>query len=216
MAYIVICREWYDDNCHTVGVTAAEIDSITDDQLMEVSNVLLDMDSKLVTTMTLLICMKVSWWLTNHHVGQNEWVGYPRKCAQSLIPDVLNSPVAMGWLWAGGHWLSTRRSLKSLNIEVGANVRALAYFPTVSEDVLKRIGSRPAGTAKIFDCLAAFRGVAVSCYRSEVHFPIELAFLEEQSRLITFYRSKTGVVPSPCAISISAPGSPSHAIALFT
>jgi hypothetical protein len=95
--------------------------------------------------MTLVAATKVTWFLTNHHVGQNcgKVVG-----AMGLRPDDRDLRKV---LWIGGKWTSTKSVLKGLkigNISDTVNDMSVGTIDiSASDDMNLRRSAAPAGTA---------------------------------------------------------------------
>jgi hypothetical protein len=103
-------------------------------------------------TMTLIIATKITWWLTNHHVGQvpNELSSYVGKVAHSMsfTGSVSNIRTV---LWVAGKWTSTVSTLKALGIpdirDTGDDECRKSIKIKASSDMELRINGSPAGTA---------------------------------------------------------------------
>jgi hypothetical protein len=82
--------------------------------------------------MTLVAATKVTWFLTNHHAGQNAAAieHYSGKVvgAMGLRPDDRDLRKI---LWVGGKWTSTKSVLKGLNISDTPDDMSVGVIDTV-------------------------------------------------------------------------------------
>jgi hypothetical protein len=117
----------------------------------------------------LLVALKITWWLINHHVGQDEGKveGFVGKIAvlQGLISstNATQNREVRNVLWALGKMISTRGILSAIGIQGityadNSNTgqpsgndyaRGEPLAIGISADVLLRVQSEPAGTASI-------------------------------------------------------------------
>lgn len=122
----------------------------------------------------LIAALKITWWLTNHHVGQDKdkLVSYVGKVAhlQGIWDGIHCSETARSILWSCGKWVSTTGFLKAIGVS-GVKVstgedRPFTDIPAIatSEDVLLRIEAYPAGTAKCSTYFAIARKAASTMY----------------------------------------------------
>jgi len=117
----------------------------------------------------ILVAIKLTWWMVNHHVGQREGVveGFAGKVAslQNLMSqtNLAQNREVRSVLWFAGKIVSTRLILSAVGIpgivyadasntgeEDGNDYAACETLQlNVSPDVLLRVQSSPAGTAKL-------------------------------------------------------------------
>jgi hypothetical protein len=102
--------------------------------------------------MTLVISTKITWWLTNHRVGQppNELASYVGKVAYSM-GFTGNVSAIRTVLWVSGKWTSTVSALSALNIpgivNAGDDKSLQEIKISASSDMQIRLTANPAGTA---------------------------------------------------------------------
>lgn len=134
---------------------------------------------------TLAFSTKVTFWQTNHHVGQGRLAGYFRKYALITFKGVAENTLArVGWIL--GHAMSTKRALKQLgvpNIDDPWNRVAGLNF---GRDVMVRIAGVPAGCAKLAFVAAAADRLLNGMFRTVVAPPVGL------EEVIRAYRTVCG------------------------
>lgn len=146
-------------------------------------------------TITAICAMKATWWMTNHHTGQGEPTGYFRKWLGVAKADIgfdgLGSEeqkAFVGHLWRIGHWFDTKVILAALGvdgIDVDPDVvRAARNFIAPAPDLVLRLSSNPAGSAKVCDLAVAAAILHASVYRSVVNYSPEYTKLARQRREI--------------------------------
>lgn len=135
---------------------------------------------------TLVAATKVNYFKMAHHTGQGVFTGYAAKAAK-VLDVAVTTEADISAVWRLGHWFDTRRVLSccgvkgiravaaAANNNKGANGDdennedeegaddddAIAPLFEVSPEVAKRISTNPAGTAPLFDCLAAIEAIKV-------------------------------------------------------
>jgi hypothetical protein len=118
---------------------------------------------------TLVFATKVSWWLTNHHVGQKkgEIKSFTGKVFRALEFQVEEAE-ARTTIWASGKWCSTTGILRSAGIKgLIRPVKDVPWNPINmghSEDISMRIASYPAGVAKTTTYAQIYSHAARSAY----------------------------------------------------
>ncbi|APG78068.1 hypothetical protein [Beihai sesarmid crab virus 4] len=116
---------------------------------------------------TVVIATKITFFQTNHHVGTGQFTGFAAKVFNTIFaPRNVDVDMARTVFHTIGHWASTHAVLAALGYRNLKHVNLVGGKITVglSEDVKMRLGSYPAGTAKI--------GLAVACLRKAVTHPI--------------------------------------------
>jgi len=108
---------------------------------------------------TLILATKLNWWQTNHHTGQGGMSPYIVKVTNVLLPD-MDAENKCELTHTLGHWASTRACLNILKIRCLAAdrmnnvvVKAQNVNVEVTDDMLIRVKSMPAGTAKHALCM---------------------------------------------------------------
>jgi len=101
----------------------------------------------------MIVATKVNWWTTNHHTGTGALQGFARKAAYAVLGANENNEAQIGKaMYTVGHWCSTRQVLSLIGVK-GLKVDRpyFAHEPnklTISDDVILRLNSMPAGTHK--------------------------------------------------------------------
>jgi len=123
----------------------------------------------------LIVSTKVSWWLTNHHVGQRPDAiqSYAGKMVSTVDRlNALDKKELRTAIWALGKYVSTCQILACLGIKgitrwgtFNAKDQPMSDFVIRgAEDVSQRIGARPAGSAVVSTYLAGVKTLARTPY----------------------------------------------------
>lgn len=109
-----------------------------------------------------IVAAKVNYWKTNHHTGSPKPAGYFLKALKlSKLDDASEADISA--LWRLVHWADTRVILAVLGISGlkvdKASVAAARKVIRPSDDVVLRIRSAPAGTAKWADVWAGIKTI---------------------------------------------------------
>lgn len=124
----------------------------------------------------LLLATKITWYMTNHHVGQTQGTlsGYVGKVAQAcgLMKDGRVHEQVRNVLWSLAKAMSTKAIIKALGIkgaeliQMESSDRAFADLElfTVADDARMRIESNPAGSARLLTYLAIIDAAKRSPY----------------------------------------------------
>lgn len=122
----------------------------------------------------LIVGLKLTWWMTNHHVGQDRGMlaSFIGKIAtiQGLAVDGKASETMRSILWTMGKLTSTCGVLTALGIPNihcsnvdDTPIGGVSPF-TCSEDVMLRVGANPAGTACLYTYAEAYKRAVKSVY----------------------------------------------------
>lgn len=127
-----------------------------------------------VACANLIVGLKLTWWMTNHHVGQDRGTlaSFIGKIAtiQGLAVDGKTTETMRSILWTMGKITSTCGILTALGIPgiVCSNPDDSPVAPikafTCSEDVTLRVGANPAGTACLHTYAEAYKRAIKSVY----------------------------------------------------
>ena len=122
----------------------------------------------------ILVALKLTWWVTNHHAGQNKQAlqGFINKVATmaGVCKDGKCCELTRTILWAAAKYLSIISILMAigiLNLDVTRRAKLAHVHPidiTVAREITLRVKSNPAGTAKNITYLAAARDAVKSVY----------------------------------------------------
>lgn len=108
--------------------------------------------------LALVSVCKVNYWKTNHHTGQGVVTSYLLKLFKLWGIEGIDEKTKQ-LVWKCAHWFDTRVVLFGLGIKLPPPDSAVAWgsLVTAGEDVLLRISSNPAGTAKWADGYALIK-----------------------------------------------------------
>lgn len=102
--------------------------------------------------LTIIVATKANWWLTNHHTGQGDVVGYTKKVLNAQFGMQLSGDIVT-MAHTIGHWASTINIMNLTGLphirNVAPPVPTAAVAITLSEDAKMRFGSMPAGTHRL-------------------------------------------------------------------
>jgi hypothetical protein len=155
-AYLIVKNKWWDADSNTRQTGLPKMTTENRDRVRKLLEQLNNADA--TNGVSLLTATKVSYWITNHHVGQGQFQGFIRKVVSAWYRDnIAKDEGSYNLVWALGHWGSTKGILHKLGVKKLKDVPEMANYPLPSADVTMRIQSFPAGTAKAGVCLAVFR-----------------------------------------------------------
>lgn len=102
--------------------------------------------------LTLIIATKATWWLTNHHTGQGEPIGFTRKVLIAQYGAHLSAETVT-MAHTIGHWASTVNILSIAEVQSLRRVSDAIPTPNVTvvltTDSKMRFTSLPAGTHRL-------------------------------------------------------------------
>jgi len=141
---------------------------------------------------TLGVMTKVTWWQTNHHVGQKigDFQGSIGKYVGSLAAKLnvtLKTETYRKAIWRLGHMFSTKTVLGIWGI-IRTDKRVEDWISKAlspGRDIALRLNSSPAGVAKITDCCVAIRAMSRSAISKMYPFSEEMSELIRASEEIT-------------------------------
>jgi hypothetical protein len=132
---------------HSNATVNSLVAAVSDDAAI---TAILDTEVDGTRVATLVWATKVTYWMVNHHVGQdaNKIAGYVGKVINAW--ELSGEAGIRDALWRVGHWVDTRYAMVELGI---ANIQggyARRNLVRMSDDMALRVRSNPAGTAKLF------------------------------------------------------------------
>jgi len=125
---------------------------------------ILNTDVDGVRVATLVWATKVTYWMVNHHVGQDasKIAGYVGKVINAW--ELSGETGIRDALWRVGHWVDTKYAMVELGIDDIQGGYAKRDLVRMSDDMALRVKSNPAGTAKLFTYYEIYKLVVKSVF----------------------------------------------------
>lgn len=131
-----------------IGIQGAE--SMTAADSNRISSMITKDDMQ--KALTLIIATKATWWLTNHHTGQGEPIGFTKKVLTAQYGAHLSAEIVT-MAHTIGHWTSTINILTIAEVQSLRRVSDAVPTPNVTvvltSDSKMRFTSLPAGTHRL-------------------------------------------------------------------
>jgi len=119
-----------------------------------------DADGLIQVACTLLISAKINWWTMNHHIGVPRPAGYFGKVWRNTAARMgfsLDSVANVNAIWCATHWFNTKGVLSAIGVPGIDQAEADCFDFDIGADVLLRVRSTPAGTARLCDSMEALK-----------------------------------------------------------